>query len=520
MDPELLKLPLAVKIPVPPGTKPVFSRGKLGQNLIRPCPYFNLDDPYSHHLSPAYNCLHDPILQDYHKRKDILQLLKRQGVITSDNKVVCTLKEFNEYRNYLTRLKLQTEQFLKQQEERLLPLQEKLKDGPKLPGPTDTSRRRKRRLQPQTPSSLSPPKSQKLGECRIGRAALDKGQTYSRAALDQEDDSIAAGSWRKPDGTSSGLLNAVCEQLTAAEVMVLEELVEIVVHRVLERLEIPENQYASFLQRPGQEIRGGLLGSCMREEPSDTSLDHRQKMQALAKELAATVLEILGDHLASSTSKAAKTGMPARWEELPLAGRTTQADKSKDTETATADRALAQTSPDTLTREVVENVHCTLESFVTSEFEQDTSCDYTEIVELPGGNVCNRQLQPPQTLPRQGMEAGQGFSRASEQQSLKASLPALAERAGYAKIMEPEDSAMVKEHLERKMNLESTALANTLDVRTMTDEIADSVLEQINQPVPAPAPEENFQGAVATPATSQGRMENCAAEDALPSVDP
>lgn len=116
MDPELLNLPLAVKIPVAPGTKPVFSRGKLGEKLHQPHPDFNLDDPYIHQLSPAYNCLHDPILRDYHNRKDILQLLKRQGFVTSDKKVVCTLKEFNEYRHYLTRIKLQLEKILGQQE--------------------------------------------------------------------------------------------------------------------------------------------------------------------------------------------------------------------------------------------------------------------------------------------------------------------------------------------------------------------------------------------------------------------
>ncbi|RMB95515.1 hypothetical protein DUI87_27625 [Hirundo rustica rustica] len=71
---------------------------------------FTLDDPYCHHLSPAYNCLDDSHLQDYHK------LLKRQGFVTSENDVVCTVKEFNEYRHYLTRIKLQSEQFLRQQE--------------------------------------------------------------------------------------------------------------------------------------------------------------------------------------------------------------------------------------------------------------------------------------------------------------------------------------------------------------------------------------------------------------------
>ncbi|XP_038015305.1 fibrous sheath-interacting protein 2 [Motacilla alba alba] len=163
MDPELLNLPLTVKIPVAPGSKPVFCRGKLGEKLHQPFPYFTLDDPYIHHLSPAYNCLHDPVLRDYHKRKDVLRLLKKQGCITSDNKVICTVKEFNEYRQYLTRIKLQSEQILEQQ--------------------------------------------------------------------------------RKPDGTANGLLNAVFEQLTAAEAKKLEELVETVVYRVLERLKIPENQH-------------------------------------------------------------------------------------------------------------------------------------------------------------------------------------------------------------------------------------------------------------------------------------
>ncbi|XP_058706583.1 fibrous sheath-interacting protein 2 [Poecile atricapillus] len=147
MDPELLNIPLAVKIPVAPGSKPVFCRGKLGEKLHWLFPYFTLDDPYSHHLSPAYNCLHDPALQDYHKRKDVLQLLKKQGFVTTDNKVVCTLKEFSEYREYLTRIKLKSEKILGQQEEGLLPSWAKLKDGPNLPGTTNTSCWGKRRLQ-------------------------------------------------------------------------------------------------------------------------------------------------------------------------------------------------------------------------------------------------------------------------------------------------------------------------------------------------------------------------------------
>lgn len=48
---------------------------------------FNLDDPYLHQFSLKYNCLHDPHLRYYHKRKDILRMLKRRGFVTCDNKV-------------------------------------------------------------------------------------------------------------------------------------------------------------------------------------------------------------------------------------------------------------------------------------------------------------------------------------------------------------------------------------------------------------------------------------------------
>ncbi|XP_019466694.1 fibrous sheath-interacting protein 2 [Meleagris gallopavo] len=84
--------------------------------LHQPSPYFDLGDPYCRHLRAEYNSLHDPYLQDYHNRKDNLQNLKNRGLITEDGKVVCTLKEFNEYRQYLTRLKLEREKIKRQKE--------------------------------------------------------------------------------------------------------------------------------------------------------------------------------------------------------------------------------------------------------------------------------------------------------------------------------------------------------------------------------------------------------------------
>ncbi|KAK2528993.1 hypothetical protein Q9966_009326 [Columba livia] len=107
MDPKLLDLTLGVKIPVTPGSKPVFSRGKLGEKLHRPSGSFDLGDPLGHRMSNEYNSLHDPHLQAYHQRKDNVQWLKRQGLVTSDGNVVCSLKEFNQYRQYRTMLKLE-----------------------------------------------------------------------------------------------------------------------------------------------------------------------------------------------------------------------------------------------------------------------------------------------------------------------------------------------------------------------------------------------------------------------------
>ncbi|XP_054074721.1 fibrous sheath-interacting protein 2-like [Rissa tridactyla] len=116
-DPELLvDLPLGVKIPVVRGSKPVYCRAKLGEKLQRPSGFYDLGDPHCRLLRTEYNSLHDPYLQDYHNRKNNFQRLRRQGLVTRDGRVVCTLKEFNEYRQYLTTLKLRAEQMSRQEE--------------------------------------------------------------------------------------------------------------------------------------------------------------------------------------------------------------------------------------------------------------------------------------------------------------------------------------------------------------------------------------------------------------------
>uniref|UniRef100_A0A8C3W6W1 Fibrous sheath interacting protein 2 n=1 Tax=Catagonus wagneri TaxID=51154 RepID=A0A8C3W6W1_9CETA len=106
---QLLDLPLGVKLPVIPGSKTLYYTTKLSEKLFRPSYGFNLTDPYCQLLENQYKSLHDPHLRAYHKRKDILRRLKKGGYITSNNKIVCTLRELNKYRQYLTSLKLDFE---------------------------------------------------------------------------------------------------------------------------------------------------------------------------------------------------------------------------------------------------------------------------------------------------------------------------------------------------------------------------------------------------------------------------
>ncbi|XP_015354021.1 fibrous sheath-interacting protein 2-like [Marmota marmota marmota] len=74
--------------------------------LYQPSFGFNLNDPYCRLLEPSYKNLHDPHLKTYYKRKDMLKRLRKGGYITSNNKVICSLKELNKYRQYLTSLKI------------------------------------------------------------------------------------------------------------------------------------------------------------------------------------------------------------------------------------------------------------------------------------------------------------------------------------------------------------------------------------------------------------------------------
>ncbi|XP_032745373.1 fibrous sheath-interacting protein 2-like [Rattus rattus] len=106
---SLLDLPLGAKLPIIPGSTNIFYTTNISEKLYQPSFDFNLNDPYCKLMETTYKSLHDPHLKSYFKRKDILKKLRKGGYITGNNKVVCSLRELNKYRQYLTTLKIDFE---------------------------------------------------------------------------------------------------------------------------------------------------------------------------------------------------------------------------------------------------------------------------------------------------------------------------------------------------------------------------------------------------------------------------
>ncbi|XP_037055118.1 fibrous sheath-interacting protein 2-like isoform X2 [Peromyscus leucopus] len=106
---SLLDLPLGAKLPIIPGSTNIFYTTNISEKLYRPSFGFNLSDPYCRLMETTYQSLHDPHLKAYFRRKDMLKKLRQGGYITSNNKVICSLKELNKYRQYLTTLKIDFE---------------------------------------------------------------------------------------------------------------------------------------------------------------------------------------------------------------------------------------------------------------------------------------------------------------------------------------------------------------------------------------------------------------------------
>ncbi|XP_066492594.1 fibrous sheath-interacting protein 2 [Tiliqua scincoides] len=149
---QILDMPLFAKMPFLPGSNTMFYTTNLGEKLYQPSATFDLSDPYCKIMAPKYKSLHDPHLRAYYKRKDNLRRLKKAGHITDKNKVVCTLKEFNEYRQYLTSLKLEFEKHYIREQKMLEKQITKLQDGRVLPEAADTSKYRDWLLKEERPT--------------------------------------------------------------------------------------------------------------------------------------------------------------------------------------------------------------------------------------------------------------------------------------------------------------------------------------------------------------------------------
>ncbi|XP_047902311.2 titin homolog [Anser cygnoides] len=561
----LLDLPLGVKIPLVPGTKPVFCRTKLGEKLHQPSAQFNLGDPYCRLLRTEYNCLHDPHLQAYYNRKDNLQSLKSKGYITSDGKVVCTLKEFNEYRQYLTTLKLEAEKTRRQGEEKLQQELAKLKKlDPRLTARIDSycqsSSTNVYMVMGEKASPLEPKKPAGPPSCKSRRNLLQSGQyrrlkaAPSGLELGREDAKLpgciptVTESERKSPVPADGVFKAASEEQAAKESQRIEEMARTVVRQVFERVQALD-QSARVLKRAPHKSQERLCGSAKSAEPSETSpLDKEEEIALLAKKVVASVMKLFEKSWESGTPSASEPRPAARQKEQPVARTAFQVGKLAEKKSREAfEGESSQASLDKVTREAVGSVCDTLESFVASRFEQDFNRKYSEILALPTVNLSNRKPQPSQVpLLRQGMREGRGLPRASEEQSPEArqreKLPMIqpapdtaevsrlshrivrestqkavsevqrlhTELQAYARTIVLNVVEKVKDKMEREMK--AKALDTTSNSKTVASGMTRSVSEQSCQPGTARNLEKNLGKRVTKQPVPSKAKESCPSE--------
>ncbi|KAG5681922.1 hypothetical protein PVAND_011325 [Polypedilum vanderplanki] len=92
-------------------SKYLFAFGQLGKSMWKDAlskinfSDFTFFDPYNHETPTEYNSLFDPNLQSYFSRKNIRNHLIKNNLITSQNEIIFSIQEFNNYRKCLYRLK-------------------------------------------------------------------------------------------------------------------------------------------------------------------------------------------------------------------------------------------------------------------------------------------------------------------------------------------------------------------------------------------------------------------------------
>lgn len=106
--PAWTEMPICQKLPFVPLESFYYSRGQLNQDLYRKdirLDYGNIDPLNRRNYLPSkeYNALHDPATEKYFRRPSVYRLIQQQGLIAPNGDVICTQKEINEYREYLSR---------------------------------------------------------------------------------------------------------------------------------------------------------------------------------------------------------------------------------------------------------------------------------------------------------------------------------------------------------------------------------------------------------------------------------
>lgn len=101
------QLPLSIKIPMlkfPTGML-TFTRQKVGRYIFKSnvTDDFDLSDPYCLDVQYDYEPLHDYNMKNFTCKSENLKLFQQRGLIDESGEVLCTLKQFNNYRRYLKR---------------------------------------------------------------------------------------------------------------------------------------------------------------------------------------------------------------------------------------------------------------------------------------------------------------------------------------------------------------------------------------------------------------------------------
>ncbi|XP_069697774.1 uncharacterized protein [Periplaneta americana] len=84
----------------------VFSRNKIGRKLWKTGKdkKFSIYDPNCIEVGYKYNALHDEHLRSFFSRRANRDFMLKMGLINKKGEVICTLKEFNEYRRHLNKI--------------------------------------------------------------------------------------------------------------------------------------------------------------------------------------------------------------------------------------------------------------------------------------------------------------------------------------------------------------------------------------------------------------------------------